>query len=234
MLLVPLTRLREQLAVIVTELRRDGNGPVLGSIAAGWFLSIGVRYVYPSLLPFFRTEFGFGLTVAGFLLTALWAGYALGQFPGGILGDVIGEGNILVVSTGLAALAVLTVAASVNTGMLFVGTVVFGLATSLYGPTRFTIFTDIYDERAGTAVGLSHAAGSVGNTLLPAGAATIASYATWRLGYGITVPAFVGVAVAIRLTVPKRTSAAVDAAGFSLPVRRIRSAIGRDGSRSSS
>lgn len=224
-------RLVEDARTIFRHLCENGKGRILGSVAAGWFLSIGVRYIYPSILPFLQSEFGFDLTAAGLLLTALWAGYALGQFPGGILGDVIGEGNILVVSTALSTVAVLTVAVSVNTYMLFIGTVVFGLATSLYGPTRFTIFTDIYGDRAGTAVGLSHAAGSIGNTTLPAMAAAIASYATWRLGYGILLPAFVGVTAAIWLTVPARTSegTGTNVRVFKIPLRRIRSAVARGG-----
>lgn len=46
--------------------------------------------------------------------------------------------------------------------MLFVGTIAFGLATALYGPIRFTILTDVYAEKVGSAIGLTLAAGSLG------------------------------------------------------------------------
>lgn len=198
---------------ISRELWRDGKGWVLLTVSAGWCLSIGVRYIYPSMVPFFQAAFELDLTMAGFLLSALWIAYALGQFPGGVLGDRIGEGNILVISTAISTGAVLLVAVSINVWVLFAATIVFGFATALYGPHRFTIFTDIYSERAGTAVGLTMAAGSIGNTLLPAAAATIAGYATWRLGFGAVVPLFIAVTGAIWVVVPSRTSTSDEETG---------------------
>lgn len=191
----------------INDLTREGRGSVLLTVAAGWFLSIGVRYAFPPLLPFFRTDFGIGLTGAGALLSGLWIAYALGQFPGGVLGDRIGDGKILVYSTTLSGISILLITASTSLGMLFAGTLAFGFATSLYGPTRYTIFTNIYSKRAGTAIGLTMAAGSIGNTVLPALAVVTASYLTWRLGFGVLVPVFFGVTVALWATVPNQTSA---------------------------
>ena len=188
------------------ELREGGKGRILVAVSAGWFLSIGVRFVYPSLLPFLRAEFAMNLTTAGVLLTMLWAAYAVGQFPGGLLGDRIGEGNILVVSTAISMVALLAVTASISVWTLFIGTIAFGFATSLFGPTRFTIFTDIYDKRAGTAIGITMAAGNVGNTVLPPLAVVLSSYVTWRLGFGIVIPLFLAVTVALWIFVPSRTS----------------------------
>ncbi|WP_418280583.1 MFS transporter [Halorubrum sp. DTA98] len=189
-----------------SDLWAGGRGWILLTVSAGWFLSIGVRYIYPSVLPFLRETFAMDFTTAGLLLSTLWLAYALGQFPGGVLGDRIGEGNILVASTAVSTIAILLVATSVNVVMLFVATAGFGFATGLYGPHRFTIFTDIYSARSGTAVGITMAAGSIGNTVLPAVAAVIAGYTTWRLGFGALIPVFVAVFVAIYLVVPARTS----------------------------
>ncbi len=191
---------------MAADLWRDGKGWVLLAVGAGWFLSIGVRYIYPSILPFLREAFEMDLTTAGFLLSALWLAYALGQFPGGVLGDRYGEGNILVVSTAISTVALVTVVLSFSVWTVFAATIAFGFATGLYGPHRFTIFTDIYSKRAGTAVGFTMAAGSVGNTILPAIAVAIAGYASWRLGFGVLIPLFVLVCISIYLFVPKRTS----------------------------
>jgi MFS family permease len=188
------------------DLCADGKGWILLAVSAGWFLSIGGRYIYPSALPFIRESFAMDLTLAGFLLSTLWVAYAMGQFPGGVLGDRIGEGNILVVSTLISTVAVLLVTTSVNVVMVFAATAAFGFATGLYGPHRFTIFTDIYSTRSGTAVGVTMAAGSIGNTILPALAVAIAGYATWRLGYGVLLPLLAGVCVVIYIFVPGRTS----------------------------
>lgn len=143
----------------------------------------------------------------------LWAAYALGQFPGGILGDRVGEGNVLVLSTALSAIMILIVTVSVNLPMLFGATVAFGFATALFGPTRFTIFTNIYTKHAGTAVGLTMSAGSVGNTILPAIASIIAGAMSWRLGFGILIPLFVVTTVMLRLLVPGYVSKPTSAVG---------------------
>lgn len=193
------------------ELWRDGRGWILLSISAGWFLSIGVRLVYPALAPFFRDDLGIGLGTTGLLFMLLWVAYAVGHIPGGILGDRVGEGRILVISTVLAGLTVLGVALSVNVWMLFIATITFGFATALFGPTRFTVFTDIYDERAGSAIGITMAAGSAGNAILPIVSTIIAAAIAWRYSFGALVAPFFVVAVALWLSVPPRTSETVSA-----------------------
>ncbi|WP_418280899.1 MFS transporter [Halorubrum sp. DTA98] len=212
------------------DLWSDGRGWILLTVGIGWSLSIGVRFVYPALVPYFQSDFGIGLTTTGLLLTLLWGAYAVGHVPGGVLGDRIGEGNVVVLSTLVSAAAVLVVATSVTLPMLFAGTIAFGLATALYGPTRFTIFTDIYPDRAGSAIGLTMAAGSVGNTVFPVAAAVVASYATWRVGIGAFGPLFVAVAVALWIAVPKRTSSGSSAVDeFSWEVfARIKRGISRE------
>jgi len=190
----------------VHELWRDGNGWILVSISLGWFLSIGVRLVYPAIAPFFRTEFELTLGTTGFLLTVLWGAYAIGHIPGGVVGDRFGEGRILVISSILAAATVLAVATAVNVWMLFAATITFGLATALFGPMRFTVFTDIYEHRAGSAVGITMAAGSAGNVVLPIVATAIATYLTWRYSFLLFAPFFLLVAIALWRTVPARTS----------------------------
>jgi len=208
--------LRSALAWVRAEtegLWSGGRGWILLAVGTGWALSIGVRFVYPALVPFFQSELRIGLTTTGLLLTVLWGAYALGHIPGGILGDRIGEGNILVLSTAVSAGAVLVVATAAEVWTLFAGTVAFGSATALYGPTRFTILTDIYSRQSGPAIGLTMAAGNLGNTVFPAVATFLATYLTWRFGFGAFVPLFAVVAVALWLTVPARTSTPTSAVG---------------------
>lgn len=222
-------RIKQYTKKTTADLWGDGRGWILLTVGVGWALSIGVRFVYPTLVPYFQTDFRIGLSTTGLLLTLLWASYAIGHVPGGILGDRIGEGNVVVLSTLISAGAVFVVATSMNVWMLFAGTIGFGLATALYGPTRFTIFTDIYPKRAGSAIGLTMSAGSLGNTVFPVVAAVIASYATWRFGIGAFGPLFVGVAVGLRIVVPSRTSGGSSAVDdlSSAVLARIRSGITR-------
>ncbi len=195
---------------LLSDLLQEGKGWILLTVGVGWFFSIGVRFAYPTLLPFFQESFGISLSVASLLVTLLWIAYAVGQFPGGVLGDRFGEGNILVTSTLLSLIGITVVAFASTVYALAAGTIAFGLATALYGPTRYTIFTDIYSERSGVAVGITMAAGSVGNTVVPVLAALVASYASWRFGFAALVPVFMILAFAIWFFVPSRTSSPIN------------------------
>lgn len=215
----------------MSDLCRNGKGRILVVVSLGWFFSIGIRYSYPTLLPFFQETFAMSLSTASILVSVLWVAYAIGQFPAGLLGDRFGEGNILVLSALLSVIGITAVAVSNTVSLLVAGTIAFGIATALYGPTRVTIFTDIYSDRPGTALGFTMAAGSIGNTLLPVLAAFIASYASWRLGFSALVPIFIAISIALWFLVPNRTSPPIND-GNSLSVEMIRQIVGatrRDG-----
>jgi MFS family permease len=201
----------EGLRAVAHDLLRDGRGWILLGVAGGWFLSLGVRLVFPALLPYVREAFALDLTVAGLLLTVLWFAYALGQFPGGIIGDRLGEGNALVLSTVVSGGAIAALALSNSALALFAATSVFGFSTALFGPARFTILSAIYEKRDGTAIGLTLAAGEAGNTILPVGAGVLAAAVSWRLGFGATVPLFFCMAFVIWRVVPGRATGATSA-----------------------
>ncbi|WP_455447985.1 MFS transporter [Natrinema thermotolerans] len=207
----------------------DGRGEILVAVAAGWFLSIGVRLAYPVLLPYLRRAYGLDLTTAGFLLTALWLCYALGQLPGGLLADRFGEGNVLVASTLVSAVTLGVVAVAGSAPVVYLATGAFGFGTALYGVARFTTLSDVYPDNDGTVIGVTMAAGQAGNTLLPLAAGGIASAFAWQYGFGLVVPAFALVAVGLRLVVPAHTSgadSAVDSVSLET-VRYVRSELRR-------
>ncbi|WP_121744338.1 MFS transporter [Natronorubrum halophilum] len=189
----------------------DGRGKILFAVATGWCFSIGVRLAYPVLLPFVQNAYGLDLTTAGFLLTVLWFAYALGQLPGGVLADRFGEGNILVVSTLISAVALGLVAAAGTVSVVFLATACFGFGTALYGVARFTILSDVFPDNDGTAIGITMAAGEVGNAVIPLVAGGIAAALAWQYGFGLAVPIFVLVALLLRLVVPARTSGSTSA-----------------------
>ena len=192
---------------------REGRGWVLILVAMGWVLSLGTRYVFPVLFPAIRADLDIGLSTLGVLYTLLWVAYAVGQFPGGIIADRFGDRNTLVASTAVTAVTVLAIGLAVNAFLLAVGMVLFGLATALYGPVRFTVLSGIYDEYEGTAIGITQAAGQLGNALLPVGANAVAAYLTWQAGLLCVLPLFAVVTVGLWLVVPTRSaesSSAVD------------------------
>jgi MFS family permease len=181
---------------------RDNHLHVLAVVSAGWFLSLGVRLVYPVLLPYIREAYDFDLAVAGLLLSVLWLAYAVGQLPGGMLADRIGEGRTLVVSSLLTGATLVLVAAGGSASTLFLGTVLLGFATALYGVARFTIIADLFADRVGTATGVTLAAGDAGNAILPPLAGVLAATVAWQAGFGAIVPFFALSAVSLWLVVP--------------------------------
>lgn len=184
----------------------DDRSPILLAIAMGWFLSLGVRLVYPVMLPHLRAEYNLTLTTSGFLLTVLWVAYAVGQLPGGILADRLGEGTIMIVSTLISAGTLLLVTTARSSVVLYAATAMFGLGTALYGVARYTALSDLFPENDGTAIGLTLAAGDAGNTILPPLAGFIAVTFAWRYGFGFTIPLFVLSALVLWRLVPARTS----------------------------
>jgi len=73
---------RQGVWAVVTDLWRDGRGWVLVVVSAGQFLSIGIRVVFPALLPRTRDEFLLTNTTAGVLVSLLWVSFATAQLPG--------------------------------------------------------------------------------------------------------------------------------------------------------
>lgn len=188
------------------EVLADDRSSVLGAVAAGWFLSLGVRMAYPVLLPYIRTDYGLDFSTAGLLLTVLWGAYAVGQLPGGLFTDRLGERWILAVSTLLSAAMLLLLLGAGSTTVVYLATGLFGLCTALYGVARFTAISKLYSDNDGAAIGVTLAAGDAGNALLPAVAGAIAATFAWQLGFGLAVPLFVLVAGYLWLVVPSQSS----------------------------
>ncbi|WP_254547023.1 MFS transporter [Halomarina pelagica] len=197
---------------VVSQLRGEGRGWLFLAVTLGWLLSIGTRLVFPALLPRIRVGLGLDLTGAGLVLTALWIAYAVSQFPGGLLGDRVGERATLAASTVVSTVGVAIAALAPDVGSFVAGTVVFGVGTGLYSTTRMTIMSDVYPRVTATAIGLSQAAGNVGTAVLPVVAGLLAATALgWRGGLGVIALPFAATAVGLWLTVPQRTHPVVSA-----------------------
>jgi len=183
--------LRASARGVVDDLWSDGRGWVLVAVSAGQFLSLGVRLSFPALLPQIKADFLITNTVAGILLTVLWVSFATAQLPGGVLADRIGERNTLVTSMGLGAVAVAVLVAAPAFPLFVLGLVLFGFGTGLYGTPRITALSDIYPDRAATAISVNSAVGNVGNAVVPVVATVVAGWFAWRTGVGFSLPGFV-------------------------------------------
>ena len=190
----------------VAALTREGRGWILLTVAFGWFLGLGTRLAAPVLMPYIRGEFGFDLSIAGLLLSSIWVAYALGQLPGGLLGDRVGERNVLAISSALVVAALVANAIAWSVVALALGFVLLGLATGVYATTRFTSLSDVFPERTATAIGLSSAAGNVGTVIVPAATGMLAATLSWRVGFMAAVPFFSVASIGLWLAVPARIS----------------------------
>lgn len=207
---------------------QDGRGKIVAAIATGWFLSIGVRLTYPVLLPYFQTTYGLTLSTAGVLLTVLWLAYAVGQLPGGLVADRIGEGTVMAVSMLVSAGTLTLVVVGGSTRLLFGATALFGLALSLFGTVRLSALAGVYPDQRGTAISLISAVGDIGNMVLPPVVGLIAAAVAWQVGLGAMIPFFVLAGIYIWVAVPRRTTASSESTSLSLAgIKTVLSAVRR-------
>ena len=209
------------------ELRGDGRGWVLASVASGWFFVLGTRFVFPALLPEIKSAFALSNTTAGAAITAIWVAYAVVQFPAGAFSDRLGERLVLVVSVLVAAVAVTVVALTPTFGLFLLGAVLFGLGTGLYGPPRVIVLSNTFEKRDSTAIALTFAAGSLGSAALPFVGGRLASAFDWRAGFVAVLVPFALVSVGLWRFLPERASTAERAADRSARyvARRLASAV---------
>lgn len=186
----------------MVDLRSDGRFPTLVTIAAAWFLALGMRLVFPSVLPHLRADLGIDNATAGLLVTLLWTSYALMQFPSGLLADRVGERRVLVGSMAFGAGAVFVLWAVGGLGGAVVGMVLYGAGTGFFATPRVMVISEVYAGRVATALGVVFASGNVGNTVLPALAGVLAASLGWRAIFLAAAPLFVCAAVGLRLAVP--------------------------------
>ena len=150
----------------LAALTGDGRGRLLASVAVGWFLVLGMRFVVPSVLPTITEGFGATGSQAGLAVTVLWITYAAMQFPAGYYADRLGERVLLAGGLGISAVGLVTYSFTPTFGLFVVATGVFGFGTGLYGPPRGTVVSKTYDENdgaAGPGAALRAAAGAIRN-----------------------------------------------------------------------
>lgn len=216
--------LRSRVGNVANDLWSDGRGWILVVVSAGQILSLGVRLVFPALLPQIKAEFLLTNATAGALLSLLWVSYATAQLPGGLLTDWVGERRSLMTSGTLAAASIAVIVLSPGVAFFVVGLLAFGISTGLYATPRITVLSDVYPERAGTAIGVNAAAGNFGNAVIPLVATVVTGWFAWRIGVGIALPWFLLLVVGFRLVVPVRTSSGLERDGdgsWSRTARRV-------------
>lgn len=201
------------LAARLAPLRGDGRGWVLLTVAAGWFATLGLRFVIPALLPRIKDTFAISNAAAGLAVTIIWLTYSGMQLPAGALIGRLGERWLLSTSLVLAGGSLLMFGVLPTFALFLLAAALFGLGTGLFGPPRGTILSNTFRANDGAAFGATLAAGSIGAAVLPfvatAGSAwldgRIAGLAGWQLTLAGFAPLFFVLAVGVWWAVPSRS-----------------------------
>ncbi len=178
-------------------------------VSVGWFLSMGVRLIYPVVLPQLVGEFEITYSTAGISLGLLWVAYAAVNTPGGLVADYVGERIMLAGSMFLSSIGLVAVVNSQTFTHFLISTVLLGVATGLFGTTGTTVLTDIYSQHDTTAISISQIASSIGSIVIPVIAGLLAVGFGWRVGLIYTAPFFAVAGIGLWLTLPSRTSPGV-------------------------
>lgn len=165
------------------------------------------RVVISPLVPVITADFGVSNTALGFALSAMWATYAMTQFPSGIFGDRFGEKRVITASIGLTGLSVLLLAASPSYHFFVLFTIVLGFGAGLHYTVATTYLAKQFDD-VGRAIGFHISGGPIAGLVTPVAAALIAGRYGWRTGLlfgtAVAIPAFVLFVWRIRPTEPDR------------------------------
>lgn len=200
----------ERVAGALSDLRGGGRGWMLATIAAGWLLTLGMRFLVPAVLPQVRKTFEISNATAGLAVTVIWAFYALTQFPAGLVTDRVGERTALAVSLGVTAGSLLLLAGAPLFPVFVLGAAAFGVSSGLYGPARGTSLSKGFPRRSGAAFGITLACGSLGSAVLPLVAGVLVGALGWRLLIAAAAPLFALCAAAAWVVLPHPIDALTD------------------------
>ncbi|RQG95447.1 MFS transporter [Natrarchaeobius chitinivorans] len=143
------------------------------------FCLMGIRLVISPLVPDIASTFTVSMSEIGLVLTGMWAAYALGQFPSGVLSGHIGERLVILVALGLTGVASLLTAFSPSFPLFGVFLLLLGAGTGLYFSAATLLLTKMF-ENTGQAVGFLTAGGAFAGLIAPIAAAQVAVWYNWR------------------------------------------------------
>lgn len=182
---------------------------MLAVVTAGNFAQLGVRFVIGPIVPLVLVEFEATRSGVGTALTAMWAVYALAQFPSGVFADRFGERRLLL--TGLAGTVVGAAAVAVAPSLVLFGAalVVLGGGTGLFFSPGSSLLSRVYEEHGGALSALT-AGGALAGVVFPAGAGLVGVRYGWRVAVAAAALVSLPVVLATLVVIPKTPPAAPD------------------------
>lgn len=155
---------------LLVELMTNAGGrgyDVLALTSALWFLVQGLRYLFPPLFETIQGVYGVSNTVTGLLFTTLLGGYAVIQFPAGLLADKFTKDYVILFGAiGFGSASLITFVAP-GIEFLFVGAVLIGVTTGVHKTVAIPFLSEIYEERKGLGLGVMDTIGQFGGIVAP-------------------------------------------------------------------
>ena len=165
------------------SLVRNYSGQMLITLSVGMVaISIG-RLLLPPLLPTISTELQLTKSQSGIVLSAMWAFFAVLQFPAGRLSDRLSRPTILVAGllVMISGFGILSIVPSYL--FLLVGVAFIGAGSGLYIVSMRAFISDLFTARRGQAFGVNTAAGMMGGIFAAGLTTVIITRFDWRMGY---------------------------------------------------
>jgi MFS family permease len=160
---------------------------------------MAARLVISPVVPAISDAFAVPNSAIGLALTGMWLGYALAQFPSGLLADRYGERRIILVAVGGTAVASALLAFAPSYPVFLAGTAALGVVAGLHYSVATSLLTRTTDQ-IGTAIGIHTAGAPVAGVLVPVAAGAVGAWLGWRwalaLGTAFALPV-VGLVVAV-------------------------------------
>lgn len=161
------------------------------------------RLVISPVVPSVSDAFSVSNAAIGLALTGMWLGYALAQFPSGLLADRYGERRIILVAVGGTAAASALLALAPSFPVFLVGAIGLGTVAGLHYSVATSLLTRSV-ERIGTAIGIHTAGAPVAGVLVPMAAGAVGAWMGWRWALALGVAFALPVVGLVRAVVPSR------------------------------
>lgn len=172
------------------------TGRMLVLLSAGLAVVRLGRLALPPLLPAVIEDFSITSFEAGLALSLAALGFALLQFPSGLLSDQLTRKTVLVGSLSVLAVGSLLLSVAPTFAVFVLGVAVIGVGEGLYGAADRGLLSDLFVDRRGVAFGVHTTFSDVGGVLAAGLAAGALAVGAWRAAF---VPAVVGAVVFVGL-----------------------------------
>lgn len=173
--------------------------------AAGFFLSILLRYVNAVIARDLATEFALGPEALGLLTSVYFLAFATFQLPLGVLLDRYGPRRVVAALLAVAAAGALAFGQAQSVETLAFGRALLGLGVSacLMGSIKaFTLWFPL--SRLATLNGWVLAVGALGAISATTPVEALAQAAGWRAVFGVLATACAAVSALVFFAVPER------------------------------